>query len=552
VDEYVVEQPVDGSPAPVDPRRALLLPIWRGRYIVLAATLLGIVGGLTAGVTRPNTYRSFGKLMIRAGAREELTPEMVTGNGAGFGGGGRNVVNDELHLLGAVQVFEETARIVTPAEVFRPYDPTLMDDKDTSGVLSVFHGWQSWWFKNASGPDDLPKHPIDECPQCRHAAAIALERNLGLQAEPGSNVITVSYTTHDPQLAQKVVAAFLEAAVQHHRKVYETGTALEYLSGHMERYLQDLTSAENDFTNFETECGVYDFATQQQALLTSIHALEEQTQQDQAHLEELRARTQELDSQVAKMPATTEETIEHNVQANPQRGILQTRIFTLQDNLAELERQVVGTSDAREATRKSLTQQLENTKQELKQQPEVVDAGPAVRTVPNARRVRLVQQLDDGRQELTALEASAAVRSGQLVEQRGHLQQIATCGPRFNSLREKVNLARSNYEKFRAEHERTSLIGSMDQLGMSNLRRIQEASLPDEKEGPSRGKLLVLGLLLGAVAGCGLAFVRHMLDHRLHDAKEVELLLGSTVLGVFPNVQPDSRSATRASRSAAL
>jgi uncharacterized protein involved in exopolysaccharide biosynthesis len=536
----------------VDPRRALLLPLWRGRYILLVATLLGIAGGLLAGVTRPNTYRSYGKLMIRAGAREELTPEMVTGNGGSFGGGGRNVVNDELHLLGAMQVFEDAAHIVTPAEVFRPYDPSLLDDKDTSGLLALFHGWQSWWFKNASAPDDLPRHPIDDCAQCRHAAALVLGRNLGLQAEPGSNVITVSYTTHDPQLAQKVVAAFLEAAVLHHRKVYETGTALEYLSGHMERYLQDLTSAENDFTNFESECGVYDFASQQQSLLASIHVLEDQTQQDQGRLEELRARTHELDAQVAKMQATTEEPIEHNVQPNPQRGILQARIFTLQDHLAELERQVVGTSDAREATRKSLAQQLESTNQELKQQPEFVDAGPSVRTIPNAHRERLVQQLDDARLELTALEASAAVRSGQLVEQRGHLQQIATCGPRFNSLREKVNLARSNYEKFRAEHERTSLIGSMDQLGMSNLRRIQEASLPDEKEGPSRGKLLVLGLLLGAVAGCGLAFVRHMLDHRLHDAKEVELLLGSSVLGVFPDLRPRSGSPARASRRAAM
>jgi len=37
-------------------------------------------------------------------------------------------------------------------------------------------------------------------------------------------VITVSYTAHDPLLAQKVVAAFLEASISHHRKIYETST----------------------------------------------------------------------------------------------------------------------------------------------------------------------------------------------------------------------------------------------------------------------------------------------------------------------------------------
>jgi len=56
-----------------------------------------------------------------------------------------------------------------------------------------------------------------------------------------------------------------------------------------------------------------------------------------------------------------------------------------------------------------------------------------------------------------------------------------SAGPRFNSLKEKSNQARQTYEGFRAQHERASLMGSMDQLGMSNLRRNPEASLPDVK-----------------------------------------------------------------------
>ena len=553
MDEYVVEQPVEGSAAAVDPRRALLLPLWRGRYLVLALALLGIVGGLLAGVIRPNTYRSVGKLMIRAGAREENTPEMsVIGNSGGFGGGGRNVVNDELHLLGAMQVFEDAARIVTPAEVFRPYDPTAQDDEHTSALTALFHSWQSWWFKNASGSDDLPKHAVDDCAECRHAAAITLARNLTMQAEPGSNVITVSYTTHDPLLAQKVVAAFLEAAIQHHRRIYETNTPLEFLNGQMEQAQKDLFSAENDFTNFENECGVYDFVSQQQTLLGDIQTLEAQTEQDQMRLEDLRARTRDMSKQAEELPATIQERTENNLQTNPALALLQTRIFTVQDHLAELERRVAGTSSALDAERESLTKQLETAKHELKDQPLFVDSGPSVRSVPNPRRERILQQLDDAQHELTALEAASVVRSGQLADKRKQMAQVAQCGPSFNSLKEKATQARNTYESFRTGRERLSLMGSMDQLGMSNLRRIQDASIPDEKEGPQRGKLLVLGLLLGAVAGCGLAFVRHMLDHRLHDAKEVEQLLGATVLGVFPEACPGSGARMRASRRAAM
>ncbi len=538
---------------PVDPRRALLLPLWRGRHLVLGLTLLGIAGGLFSGMMRPNSYRSVGKLMIRAGAREELTPEMsVTGNGGGFAMGGRNVVNDELHLLGAMQVFEEAARIVTPAEVFQSYDPSALDNENTSTMLSLFHRLQAWWFANAAGPSDLVKHPVDECAECRHAAAIALAGNLSLQAEPGSNVITVSYTAHDPLLAQKGVAAFLEASISHHRKIYETSTTLEILSGFMEKSLRDLTSAENEFTNFQTECGVHDFENQRQTLLTEIPALETQIAQDQSRIEDLRARTKELGTLVAGMPATVEERVENNQQPNPERAVLTQRIYTLEDSLAALERSASGISSERDAARKHLTEQLEAARKSLKEQAEFVDAGPSVRKLPNPRRERLMQQLDDASAELSALEAAAAVRSGHLVDRRAGLQSIALCGPRFNSLKEKSNQARQTYEGFRAQHERASLMGSMDQLGMSNLRRIQEASLPDVKEGPLRGKLLMLGILLGAVAGCGLAFVKHLLDHRLHDATEVERLLGSTVLGVFPQLRSTSESVARASRRAAM
>ncbi len=548
MDEYVVAPAIEGTPAPVDPRRALLLPLWRGRKLVLALTLLGIAGGVLYGSIRPNSYRSVGKLMIRAGAREELTPEMsVTGNASGYGMGGRNVVNDELHLLSAMQVFEEAARIVTPAEVFRPYDPSELDREDTSAVLALFHRWQSWWFRNASGPSDLPKHPIDECDECRRAAAQAMARDLSLQAEPGSNVITVSYTTHDAQLAQKVVAAFLEAAIAHHRKIYETNTTLEFLGGHMEQSLRDLTTAENDFTNFKTECGVFDFENQQRTLITEIQLLEGQTAQDQARLEELRARTTELNTLVASFPATIEERTEHNPQPNPDRTALKQRIFTLQDSLAALERRVVGTSHERDVERDQLTQQLESANKALLEQPEFVDAGPSVRVLPNPRRERLTQLLDDGRTELSALEAASTVRSGNLTDLRARLQSLAQCEPRFHSLEVTSTEARRRYEGFRSTHERASLMGSMDQLEMSNLRRIQEASLPNEKEGPLRGKLLLLGVLLGAVTGCGLAFARHMFDHRLHDATEVEQLLGLTVLGVFPQLRSGSGKRGRAS-----
>ncbi|MBK7644932.1 MAG: hypothetical protein IPJ19_18130 [Planctomycetes bacterium] len=534
MDEFVVDTGSDAPAQQLDPRRALILPLWRGRYLVLALMLLGTVGGVVAGVIRPNTYRSFGKLMIRAGLREDLSAEnAVTGSSAG-GMGGRSVVNDELHLLGTPEVVEAVARIVTPKELFRPYDPGADDNESTPAMVALFHRWQTSWFESAAVDPNRPSHPTDDCDLCVRAAAQAISHDLTMQAEPGADVITVSYSAHDPLLAQKVVAAFLEAAVAHHRKVYEVNTTLEILGSNLEQAQRDLLSAENDFTNFKSECLVYDFDNQQSTLIAEIHDKEGQVGTDQTRLEELRARTKTLKEQVAKLPESLDESTPHNLQANPRRSILTQRLFTLQDNLSALDARQGGTKEERELERGVITQQIDTAKAELAKEPEFVDSGPTIRKVPNTRRDRIVQELDTAQAELDGLEAAATVRAGQLANMRSKLQKMSECEPRFHALREAMLDARKRIDSISSQRERAGQIGSMDQVNVSNLRPIQSATLPNQKEGPLRGKLVVLGAMLGMVAGAGLAFARHMLDHRLHDAADVENVLQLPVLAIVP------------------
>lgn len=552
MNEFVTESESDAAAGPaMDPRRTLILPLWRGRWLIVSLTLLGVVGGVFLGLMRPNTYRSFGKLMIRAGMREELTPEMsLTGSGVS-GMGGRSAVNNEMHLLNSPQVFEEAARAVTPAVIFQPYDPGAHDDETTPGMLALFHRWQSWWFQSTTSDDSLAvKHAIDGCDLCVRAASLVLQKNLSILPEPGSDVITITYAAHDPLLAQKVVAAFVEAAIAHHRKIYETNTTLEILNSRLTSANSDVALAESDFVNFKTECGVYDFENQQRTLTTSIETLETLCNSDRASLEEMRARKEELEPRVAEQPEMLEERTESPLQPNPQRALWLQQLVTLENSLADLEARQGLTTDQRREQVESLQKRINEAHAELDKQPEFVGPAPMIQRRPNPRRIALQQQLDDLTLDLHSLEAAATVRSGQLEELRKRMQKMTECEPRFNALGKVADLARSDYAKLLSKRGEASLMGSLDQLEISNLRCVQEATLPSEKEGPLRGKLLLIGVLLGAVAGCGLAFARNLLDGRLHDATEVEQVLGTRVLGVLPKARPASKAGV--TRRAAL
>jgi hypothetical protein len=70
--------------------------------------------------------------------------------------------------------------------------------------------------------------------------------------------------------------------------------------------------------------------------------------------------------------------------------------------------------------------------------------------------------------------------------------------------------------------------------GKTNLRRISEASLPLEKDGPRRSKSILIGLFLGLFGAAGLAVLLEVLNRRLRRPVEVERLLGVRVLAAMP------------------
>jgi capsular exopolysaccharide synthesis family protein len=59
-----------------------------------------------------------------------------------------------------------------------------------------------------------------------------------------------------------------------------------------------------------------------------------------------------------------------------------------------------------------------------------------------------------------------------------------------------------------------------------------ESKLPSY---PSRAKFLAVGLFLGALIGLGLAWLRHLMDHRLKSVDEISEVLQLSVLGVVPH-----------------
>lgn len=150
------------------------------------------------------------------------------------------------------------------------------------------------------------------------------------------------------------------------------------------------------------------------------------------------------------------------------------------------------------------------------------------RTALREKRVELDPQVANMR-------ASVEAAKEQLQKISDRLEELNTISGERNLLQFDLDNADSALVAARERLNRIGDLAQIDKEGESNLSVLQEASLPLEKTGPKRLKLLVLGLAAGLFLGAGLALLRQTLDPRLRYPATVEGPLGLKVLTTVPD-----------------
>jgi uncharacterized protein involved in exopolysaccharide biosynthesis len=527
------------EPAPEsrgDLANALLIPLVRSKWVILACAILGAAAGIAAGIIRPNTYVSSGKLLVRSSSREDVSPDaLLSGGGGGMPSQLRDQVNNELQLLTVPHVFEIVATKVTPPRIFSAYDPAADDREDTPYFTKLFHAYQAKWFR-ADGGARTKKlgHSVDNCPSCIREAVHALQTDIRLVVEPGSSVLTIVYAAHDPALARDVVAAFIEASEKHHRESFSSNSTFEFVKS---RY-QDSEKAEQDsattFAEYRANCGVTDYETQRIASMTSVRELEAAKDTDDLALRSLKSKLKVVSDQLADVPRMIPQQIERSPLANPNWTLLSGRVLTIQDQIELLSARVGGTTTERDAEKTALEKRLHIAQTQLDHTDQWIAQEATTQTAPNPEYTRLKQDHDQLEQQIAAQEDVVAKGKERLKNAEERLRSIDSCAPRYKELEGQYTTAKTIKEQWRTALEKATLSNLLEELQFTNLWRIQEASLPFEKDGPKRAKFVIVGLILGLGLGSAFGFLRLQLDPKLRSPNEVEHVLGAKVLSVVP------------------
>ncbi len=468
------------STAP-ETRELSLADLWlviRKRRVLLLSMAIG-VGLLAAafGIERGKRYTATGEIQIQPGSASDLKSSLTSALGTSMGSFD-DIMESDVRILQSETLLMKVAHTLN-----------LQDDPQFLGAKNpLLHG------------------SLDN-PYLRNAIVGSLRANLLVQRVPRTEMITIQYKSRSPKLSADIVNAlendFLENNFISHFNT--TKEVTKWLTGQMDDLRAVVQNSQDQLVDLQRKLGIYALDPQHSVITSQISDLEKGTSDatQQRVLAEARYRILESmppdqiqDSGVT--PLGTEASLLSTLRA--QRDQVASQLANLRAFYGPNYPQV-----------KQLTAQLAALDRQLVQQEE--------RIVTQAKDAYSVAQTaeDKARGLLTN-------REQQIYGQRDDMV-------RYMLVSEEYESNRLMYESILSRLREAAVDAGLDAADISLV------DLATPPVGPSSTpplRLGIMGMLLGAFAGLGLALFLEKIDTRLRDAHEIQQILGLPPLAMIP------------------
>jgi polysaccharide chain length determinant protein (PEP-CTERM system associated) len=104
------------------------------------------------------------------------------------------------------------------------------------------------------------------------------------------------------------------------------------------------------------------------------------------------------------------------------------------------------------------------------------------------------------------------------------------------------DLLKSNYESLLNKKIQSEMAKNLERTHQSEQFKILDpARLPEKPVKPDRNKILLIGAMMGLMAGLGLTWFRESLDRSFHSVSDVELYLAIPVIATIPNLAEEKK-----------
>ena len=471
--------------------RELFVTLFKNKYQILVVLLITTATATIGTLLLPPTYEAKSALLIKFG-REFVYLSEVGDSKVPYNYFHRDaIINAEIEILNSQDLIEKVIQSI--------------------GIDSLY--------------PDLQKSITDSTPVLG-VAVKKFSENLMVKGGKNSNIIQVSFQHNNPEMAAKTVNLIAELFQEKHLKTFSDTRTSGFLAEKVSDYEKRLETTEQKIEEFKLAQGAFLIEAQLPLLIRRHDKLDEQYRNMQSEANALR---EQLDSLVAEMATVSESTSLYS-ETDQNKYVIDTvkkELLDLQLKEIELLAKVNEKSDQVTNIRKSIKLVEEYLKEIEEDQTNRVTIGK------NEVYQELEKQVIQIKSDLRAVEAKSETLGLQKEAAEKDLQEFILNEKTLRQLNRELDNIQTDYLNYRKNLEEVRISNEMDNQKMTNIRVIQKAAVPIHPIKPKKVLNIILGIILGFLAGLSLAFVKEYFNQSFTTEDRFEKRTGLPVLSII-------------------
>ncbi len=440
-------------------------------WLVLVCCLLGIGAGFLENASSPKQYRSAANIEITQDTADQFRIDSSGGYDSGY--------------IDATKLDTEIAILKSSTLAMKTIQSLHLNQNKDFLPLGSNKVWDM---------DNI---------RDRHALIGMFEGGLAAERFGHTNILDLSFTARNPELAATICNTLIDNYVQHNFS--DNYAATQEVSVWLQQQLGDLKTrlerSQEHMLNVQKDIGLVGIDQTQSIVLSRL-----------------------VD-------------ISHDLStAESQRLVAQAKLITLQSAPPDVLATLSGDSVLMGLKQRLTALQAENASLGAKygpKSPQLMQLRAELAEVEQSMKVEQQTVIARAQEEV-----NAAKQNQDALKER--LDQEKNSAYMGNSRAVEYSLARREYEANRALYDglqqRLQEAGIIAGLHSTNIRRIDPADAPDLPSSPRKSTNLMMGLLCGLGLGLALSFVIEALDTNIKTIYDIEERLGLPMLGVVPQV----------------
>src|SRR3984893_16053486 len=344
-------------------------------------------------------------------------------------------------------------------------------------------------------------------------AVVALENKLQVEPLKKTDLIQVTYSSPDPELAARVLHTLSNLYLEKTVEVHGPAGAFEFFQAESQHYDQQLQTAEAQLAKFDRDKGVADPQLEKQIALQKLSEFEATFNATQVAIKETEKRTRVVEDQLASTP---EQTVSQ-VRSLENQSLMQQLKTTLLH--LELKRTaLLGKFKPDYRPVQEVQKQIDQTIATIAKAENSPDREETTDRNPSYEWLRA--ELTKSNAELASLHARASETLSVIQQYRKQLGVIDVNGAQQENLTREVKEAEGNAMLYKQKREEARIGDALDRQRIVNVAIAEAATVPALPAHPHWALTLLLGMLLACFVSPGVAFVVDYFDPSLRAADE--------------------------------